>query len=403
MNTIMLKRVSFFVSIWITGLLFSCQTPIVNDPNAICVTAEAYDITATKATLSGYANLTSDMTGTVKLGFIVSTDPNPSINNSSIYYSEELSANNKFTTLFANAKPSTQYYYKAFVLRNDIYQYGEAKSFMTSEIHVSFREDESYPRVYTTSANVDLRIIVKSDFDLLREKDFEAFIFLKQPPLPGKMINVEEAGWYMANNQILLCYYAKDLLINTEYTYQPILRFNNTEIRGDIYHFKTTPVRISIRTLSPTVTDNQLIMKGEYSSQDIISAVPKLSFSVVKNGGSPERIQASNYSLSTDFTKGSFYLNYPNYHAGDNTQIMACVEIDGTVLNGDRISYPPMTASEAYDWVSEKPGDAKTEEVYIKGIICSITAPYKADDYGNAHFYLSDDGKNEGKVFQCYR
>ena len=88
------------------------------------------------------------------------------------------------------------------------------------------------------------------------------------------------------------------------------------------------------------------------------------------------------------------------FKAGNDTQLLT-VEQSGGVKYGTKEN--PFTASKAYDWVAEKPGDAKTEEVYIKGIICSITAPYKADDYGNAHFYISDDGKNEGKVFQCYR
>ena len=88
------------------------------------------------------------------------------------------------------------------------------------------------------------------------------------------------------------------------------------------------------------------------------------------------------------------------FKAGNDTQLLT-VEQSGGVKYGTKEN--PYTASKAYDWVAEKPGDAKTEEVYIKGIICSITAPYVADDYGNAHFYISDDGKNEGKVFQCYR
>ena len=88
------------------------------------------------------------------------------------------------------------------------------------------------------------------------------------------------------------------------------------------------------------------------------------------------------------------------FKAGNDTQLLT-VEQSGGVKYGTKEN--PFTASKAYDWVAEKPGDAKTEEVYIKGIICSITAPYVADDYGNAHFYISDDGKNEGKVFQCYR
>ena len=88
------------------------------------------------------------------------------------------------------------------------------------------------------------------------------------------------------------------------------------------------------------------------------------------------------------------------FKAGNDTQLLT-VEQSGGVKYGTKEN--PYTASKAYDWVAEKPADTNTEEVYVKGIICKIDAPYKADDYGNASFYISDDGKDEGKVFQCYR
>ncbi len=88
------------------------------------------------------------------------------------------------------------------------------------------------------------------------------------------------------------------------------------------------------------------------------------------------------------------------FKAAGDSKILT-VQQEGGIKYGTKET--PYPASKAYDWVAGKPADAKTDEVYIKGIICKITAPYVADNYGNAHFYISDDGKDGDKVFQCYR
>ena len=93
------------------------------------------------------------------------------------------------------------------------------------------------------------------------------------------------------------------------------------------------------------------------------------------------------------------------FKAGSDSKILTVNQTGGIVWGTED---NPYTATKAYEWVSTLPADAKSgNKVYVKGIICRIQAPYVADDYGNAHFFISDDGKDEGettgKVFQCYR
>lgn len=46
-------------------------------------------------------------------------------------------------------------------------------------------------------------------------------------------------------------------------------------------------------------------------------------------------------------------------------------------------------------------GAESEQEYYIKGKVCEIKQAYAADDYGNASFYISDDGTTNNK-FYCY-
>ena len=124
-----------FIIILVT--LFSCKGHIENNPDAICVTAEATNITETTAILHGYANLTSDMTGSVELGFLISEESTPSLKNGFTAGTRELNPDNSFALTIKSLSPNTLYYYKAYVLRNNIYMYGEIKSFKTNDLNLS--------------------------------------------------------------------------------------------------------------------------------------------------------------------------------------------------------------------------------------------------------------------------
>ena len=102
-----------------------------NDKSKICVTGGYENVTENSALLFGYANLTSDMTGDIKLGVVCSTNPVPDLNNGIMKTTRELNADNVFSVSVTDLLSGTKYYYRAFVYRNNIYTYGEIKSFET--------------------------------------------------------------------------------------------------------------------------------------------------------------------------------------------------------------------------------------------------------------------------------
>ena len=50
------------------------------------------------------------------------------------------------------------------------------------------------------------------------------------------------------------------------------------------------------------------------------------------------------------------------------------------------------------------PGQASPDDVYVKGIVCSIVKSYEdTGSYGNSNFYISDTGDSTGSDFHCNR
>ena len=62
----------------------------------------------------------------------------------------------------------------------------------------------------------------------------------------------------------------------------------------------------------------------------------------------------------------------------------------------------PYPASKAYDFAAALDAGAESDEVYITGIIAKIDEKF-GTQYGNATFYITDDGQPSDKMFEVYR
>ncbi len=103
-------------------------------------------------------------------------------------------------------------------------------------------------------------------------------------------------------------------------------------------------------------------------------------------GNTPETVQNTGYLYS---------LNGVTEGGGGGEQPKGEPKGDGTLQN----PYNP-TGAIAY---AKTVGDAESDrEVYIKGKISEIVNEYAADQYGNATFYITEDGES-GDKFYCYR
>ena len=106
------------------------------DPNSyddISVTGEASSVTYISAELSGYAYLPFEIADAT-VGFIYSTDQNPSLDNETVVYGGDLDANCNYSSVILGLSASTTYYYRTFVRNGRSYRFGKVKSFATPDL-----------------------------------------------------------------------------------------------------------------------------------------------------------------------------------------------------------------------------------------------------------------------------
>lgn len=128
----------FFSAIYVFGFAFSVFSCNKQETSLLCETGEATEVTENSVTLSGRAVLSPDLSGTVSLGFLLSTQDNPSLDNSREYKTNVIDQYGLFQITITRIIPNTKYYYRAYVKRNDIYVFGAINSFETkNEIRLS--------------------------------------------------------------------------------------------------------------------------------------------------------------------------------------------------------------------------------------------------------------------------
>ena len=107
-----------------------------------------------------------------------------------------------------------------------------------------------------------------------------------------------------------------------------------------------------------------------------------------------------NYRGNTPETvMNSCYLYSLNGNTGSDSGTGETGEAKGTGTVND-----PYNPAGANAFIKTLAADTESEnDVYVKGIISSIQFQYKADDYGNGTFYITEDGKADSESFYCFR
>ena len=94
-------------------------------------------------------------------------------------------------------------------------------------------------------------------------------------------------------------------------------------------------------------------------------------------------------------------------NAGMAGYVSVTVSQPGALKPGDGLTpETAWSASEAHNWVKSNlsSGDVTTEKYYIKGIIHKVQTTFAASGtYGNATFFISDDGQASSEDFECFQ
>ena len=105
----------------------------------------------------------------------------------------------------------------------------------------------------------------------------------------------------------------------------------------------------------------------------------------------------TNYSGTIETAQSYGYVYYHNGTTG-STSSESTGEATGSGTLDD--PYNSVAANEIGESLTQ--GSTTDDYYYIKGLVASITEEY-SESYGNATFYISDDGSTSSTTFYCYR
>ena len=111
---------------------------------------------------------------------------------------------------------------------------------------------------------------------------------------------------------------------------------------------------------------------------------------------SPASGEAGTYTLNINAADSDTRVGYVTVTCGKASQRITVNQI-GLVVPGSKDT--PYTATEAYNII--KSGKIPVSEVYVKGIITNILE--LSVEWGNATFFISDDGSEDSPQFEIYR
>ena len=111
--------------------------------------------------------------------------------------------------------------------------------------------------------------------------------------------------------------------------------------------------------------------------------------------------QLTNYNGTYETAQNTGYIYSLNGQKDDGGQTPDTP--DTGKATGDGTKENPFNSVAANVEASKLEAGVESEkEYYIKGIVSSVKNAYAADQYGNASFYISDDGKTDNQ-FYCFR
>ena len=206
-------------------------------PKDPTITGEAKEITEWSAKLSGYANPTQEM-GNVTMGILLSSDENPTLDNSKELTSEELDGSNMYTVKATGLNSGTTYYYKSFIKYGGVRRSGEVKSFQTKEIDATTStEAASEITLFNATINGILKVnstesLSKSVWFLFSDKELDS----------NHMKNEGKKYEASLKDDGTFSYSVGDLSYNTTYYYLACSKVHDKEFYGDVKSFVSTDI-----------------------------------------------------------------------------------------------------------------------------------------------------------------
>lgn len=227
----------------ILALLSACSEkispPEPDVTDEIVVTAEALDITETKATLCGY--MIKEIEEEAEFGIVYTSSKVSSLEKWHIENSPTLGDNKQFSITVSNLIPNTTYYYRAYYSCDGKVRYGEENSFKTLDYDVSV--STGYITALSDGTSVNISATLNGTLRVRSIEDIEksvGFYYSDKEYSVADMVHfgsLFEASLDEDNN---ITGTVSPLRYNTTYYYVAFALVYNKKCYGEVKSF-TTP------------------------------------------------------------------------------------------------------------------------------------------------------------------
>ena len=320
-----MKNLFAFVCALLALALFSCTPEGQNNPEEPIVTGTAESIKGTSAVLSGYSN--EPLSSGIQFGVLVSTDSNPTAENSMVFRATSLDGQNRFTVDVYGLVSGTQYYYRAYHFYSGSYRLGQVKSFTTAEIRFivstlepsRLLETEVMLRGYCQVEEPAEMEPWSSDFYF--SEGVRSAEWLRSHGRHIEMAGCDEDGYFWAR--------VYDLQPLTTYSYVACAFVEDKMAMGEVVTIGTSTVNVSYSLLEPVkATNNSAVVRFSLSIESESSKYPSSSPSIkdvyVKYGASLDYTRSETADMYG--SQGCWEAKLSNLT--ENTQYHLSVSID---------------------------------------------------------------------------
>ena len=203
--------------------------------NIISVTTEdATDITASNAQLKASLSM-NDITKNYTYGFFITTNGTPSSDNYTINeHRESDTVYSGFSMYVYSLFANTTYYYRAYVLYDDVYYYGETKSFKTDPISVTTKDATN---VESTSAFLESLFTLEANTN-----SYTAGFFITTSGTPSSEIYWKNVFSKESEIYYGIGIYATELSPSTTYFFRAYILYNGVYYYGETKSFTTKAI-----------------------------------------------------------------------------------------------------------------------------------------------------------------
>ena len=236
------------------GKSASCVVTVAEIMGAI--TGEATHISCRNAKLSGKVTLSQTTATNLSFGVLYATSSGVLVGSATQLEAKEFDAYYNYTIDTGVLEPETTYYYRSYIIQNDVVEYGETKLFKTlalSSMIQTLDASDVYPKEAALNAILDLTDCKYSSI----EYGFEL------TPEGG------QAKTLTANNLADKAFSYRDetLVKNTAYSYVAYVKFDDILYKGETKTFTTASIQASLTAEASDVQCKSATISGSLTVQ----------------------------------------------------------------------------------------------------------------------------------------